>query len=314
MKMNKQLAEFDLNLMKLLKAVVETKNTHAAAEQLGISQTSVSRGLAKLKETFGKQLFLRKAHGVEPSELAEKLAEAADEMLIPIIKVMESYNSFDPQSFDGKLSIAVNTYLLELFGDRLLQTLQKALPKARLELDYWQAHSLADMLNGQIDYALQLSNFPFPQAIYNHQLKDVEINIVARKNHPILSHSSEFADIHQLPVVLLYLTGVNYNISNIEKVYNYQGYKIDFILKTHSLKAALYTLQHSDAICFATSYISELAADLSSYPMPQLPEQNGQITIVGAYLQTRRGYPLNQFLHQTMQALFDEIIPPESNN
>lgn len=110
--MIKSLAQFDLNLIKLLKAVVETKNTHAAAQQLGISQTSVSRGLAKLKETFGEQLFLRKAHGLEPSELAKKLADAADEMLIPIIKVMESYNSFDPQHFDGKVSIVVNTYLL----------------------------------------------------------------------------------------------------------------------------------------------------------------------------------------------------------
>ena len=208
------LAQFDLNLMRLLKALVETGNTHAAAEQLGISQTSVSRGLGKLRETFGEQLFLRKAHGVEPSELAEKLAEAADEMLIPIVKVMESYNSFDPQTFDGKISITVTTYLLEIFGDKLLKTLQNALPKARLELDFWQAHSLVDMLNGQIDYSLQLSNFPFPQDIYNHQLKEVEISLVARKNHPVLSQSSEFADIHHLPVVLLYLPGVNYKTSS----------------------------------------------------------------------------------------------------
>ena len=68
----KDVKELDLNLMKVLKAVVEEGNTHAAADALGISQTSVSRALAKLRETFGDQLFIRKAHGVEPSELAEK--------------------------------------------------------------------------------------------------------------------------------------------------------------------------------------------------------------------------------------------------
>lgn len=302
------LTQFDLNLMRLLKALVETGNTHAAAEQLGISQTSVSRGLGKLRETFGEQLFLRKAHGVEPSELAEKLAEAADEMLIPIVKVMESYNSFDPKTFEGKISITVTIYLLEVFGDKLLQTLQNALPKARLELDFWQAHSLVDMLNGQIDYGLQLSNFPFPQDIYNHQLKEVEINIIARKNHPVLSQSSEFADIHHLPVVLLYLPGVNYNTSNIEKDYKSKGYNIDIRLKTHSLKAAFYALQHSDAICYASSFICELGEELSSYPRPNFPLQNESLSIIGAYPQTRRGYPLNQFLHQTMQAFFDNIF------
>jgi DNA-binding transcriptional LysR family regulator len=44
--MKKKLQDLDLNLLKLLKAVVETRNTHAAADRLGISQTSVSRGLS----------------------------------------------------------------------------------------------------------------------------------------------------------------------------------------------------------------------------------------------------------------------------
>lgn len=309
--MIKSLAQFDLNLMKLLKVVVETKNTHAAAEQLGISQTSVSRGLTKLKETFGEQLFLRKAHGLEPSELAKKLADTADEMLTPIIKVMESYNSFDPQRFDGKISIAVNTYLLEIFADKLLQTLQQALPIARFELDYWQAHSLVDILNGKIDYTIQLSNFPFPQDIYSHHLKEVELSIVARKNHPVLSLSSEWQDIHHLPIVQLFLTGVNYYQSELEKFYKFKGYQADIVLKTHSLKAALYTLQNSDAICVSSSYISELGQDLSTYPLAKLNSQYGNLSIIGGYLQTRRDYPLNQFLQQTMQVFFDNIIQPK---
>ncbi|WP_017220171.1 LysR family transcriptional regulator [Moritella dasanensis] len=305
--MDKQLATLDLNLMKLLKAVVETKNTHQAAEILGISQTSVSRGLAKLRETFGEQLFLRKAHGVEPSELAEKLAQAADEMLIPINKVMESYNNFDPLLFTGKVSLSVNTYLLEVFGERLIQTLSAALPKASFELDYWQAHSLADMLSGQIDYSIQLSSFHFPQDIYSHRIKSIKLAIVARKNHPILSQGSDWEILHELPVVQLYLSGVNYNKSALHDMYKSKGYKANVVLKTHSLKAALYTLKNTDSLCYSSSYISELDNDLAIYPMPILPDSVTKSDIIGGYLQTRRGYPLNQFLHQLLQQFFDEI-------
>ena len=105
----KELRDLDLNLLKLLQAVVETQNTHQAADKLGISQTSVSRGLAKLRETFGDQLFTRKAHGVEPSELAEKLAEklaeAADEMFTPLVKVLESYNTSSRLILPAKLTL-----------------------------------------------------------------------------------------------------------------------------------------------------------------------------------------------------------------
>jgi DNA-binding transcriptional LysR family regulator len=122
----KELRDLDLNLLKLLQAVVETRNTHQAADKLGISQTSVSRGLAKLRETFGDQLFIRKAHGVEPSELAEKLAEAADEMFTPLVKVVESYQNFDPLQFKGEVSIAMNIFMLEQWGDGIFSALREA--------------------------------------------------------------------------------------------------------------------------------------------------------------------------------------------
>jgi DNA-binding transcriptional LysR family regulator len=310
--MERQLADLDLNLMKLLKAVVETKNTHQAAEILGISQTSVSRGLAKLRETFGDQLFLRKAHGVEPSELAEKLAQAADEMLTPITKVMESYNNFDPLLFTGKVSISVNTYLLEIFGERLIKVLSSALPKASFELDYWQANSLVDMLNGEIDYSIQISNFSFPQDVYSHNIKSINSSLVARKNHPILSQSSDWESLKELPLIQLYLTGVNYNKSELHDLYKAKGYEANVILKTHSLKAALSTLRSTDAVCYASSYISDLDDQLTTYPLPIVPDAAMKLNITGGYLQTRRGYPLNQFLHQTLQKFFDDIKQPQN--
>ncbi len=188
----KELQDLDLNLLKLLKAVVETRNTHAAADKLGISQTSVSRGMAKLRDTFGDQLFLRKAHGVEPSELAEKLAEAADEMYFPLIKVVESYHNFDPKMFTGEITIALNIFLIEQYGEGIYEVLHEALPQASLKLVYWQEQSLAEMLNGQVDYLLQLSGFPLPQDIYQHKLTEVKLSLIARKEHPVLSKSTEW--------------------------------------------------------------------------------------------------------------------------
>ena len=40
---------------------------------------------------------------------------------------------------------------------------------------------------------LHFSVFPLPQEIYQHKLKEIKLSLIARKNHPVLSQSSEWA-------------------------------------------------------------------------------------------------------------------------
>ncbi|MCG9657511.1 LysR family transcriptional regulator [Vibrio mediterranei] len=307
----KELQDLDLNLLKLLKAVVEARNTHAAADKLGISQTSVSRGMAKLRDTFGDQLFLRKAHGVEPSELAEKLAEAADEMYFPLIKVVESYHNFDPKMFTGEITIALNIFLIEQYGEGIYEVLHEALPQASLKLVYWQEQSLAEMLNGQVDYLLQLSGFPLPQDIYQHKLTEVKLSLIARKEHPVLSKSTEWEDIHHLPITRILIDGINTKRTPVEDLYKSKGYAANIVLATHSLKVLRNKLRNSDAFSFGSSYMTENDPELSCYPLPHIPKEMRQIGVEGGYLRSKRGFPLHQLLHQTMQSYFDSVIQPE---
>ncbi|SON52028.1 LysR family transcriptional regulator [Vibrio tapetis] len=307
----KELRDLDLNLLKLLQAVVETRNTHQAADKLGISQTSVSRGLAKLRETFGDQLFIRKAHGVEPSELAEKLAEAADEMFTPLVKVVESYQNFDPQQFKGEVSIAMNIFMLEQWGDGIFSALSEALPAASFKLVYWQEQSLNEILNGQIDYLLLFSQFQLPQEIYQHHLKEIKLSLIARKDHPVLSKSTALEDIHHLPITRILADGINSKRAPVEDFYLARGYKANIVLTTHSIRVLLNKLKHSDALSFGSTLVTENEPELSCYPLPTIPKEMRTIQINGGYLQSKRGFPLNQLLHQTIQNFFDKMIQPE---
>ncbi|MDV5169618.1 LysR family transcriptional regulator [Photobacterium rosenbergii] len=308
--MKTKLEDFDLNLLKLLRAVVETRNTSTAAEKLGISQTSVSRGLAKLRETFGDQLFIRKAHGVEPSELAEKLAEAADNMLNPVVNVLESYQSFEPKTFEGKVVIALELSLLEIFGTGIHQALNEALPKASLELIYWQQNSLQDILDRKIDYLIHFTLYPLPQDIYTHHLTDLEVCLVARKDHPVLSNSSEWEEIHHLPLVRLIPGSIQSKHYAFDELYLNKGYTPKTILVSHSLPVIIKKLENSDAIQFGSSYQQNYSDKLAFYPLPKMPEKLKIFSISGCYLQSKRGYPLNQFIHQTMQTFFDSVVQP----
>ncbi len=309
--MDKNLDDLDLNLLRLLKVVVETRNTLVAAEKLGISQTSVSRGMAKLRETFGDQLFIRKAHGVEPSELAEKLAEVAEHMLKPFVEVIDAYSDFDPMEFEGEITVAFEVSLLEVFGTGAYDALNEALPKAKLTLVHWQEGSLQAVLDRQVDYVLHYQGYSLPQDIYTHHLSDVRVSLVARKNHPVLSQSSDWEDIHDLPLVKLMSNADKAKYGSYENAYLSRGYKPNLVMVTHSIPVAVRKLETSDAIKFSSSYLMTLSDKLACYALPVLAKELQSVSVVGGYLQSKRSYPLNQYLHQTFQSFFDSVIQPD---
>lgn len=305
-----ELDKIDLNLLKILKAVVETQNTHYAASQLGISQTTVSRGVTKLKETFGEQLFVRKPHGVEPSELAEKLAEASSDMLTPIVKVLESYHDFEPSEFTGEVKVAMSVFLLDQFGAGMFDALKLVLPKAKFKMLYWQENTLLDLLSGNVDYVLHFEEMPLPQEVYLHTLKDIKLSLIARKNHPVLSYTNDWAEINHLPVTRIIIDGLNSMRAPVEDLYRSKGYEANVTLATHSIPVLLDKLRKSDAVCFGSSFMIDDDPSLICYSLPSTPEEFKTVRVNGGYLHSKRGFPLNKLLHQTIQGYFKDVVQP----
>jgi LysR family transcriptional regulator of gallate degradation len=71
------LSPFDLNLRHLrsLGTIVERGSMCAAAEAVGLSQSALTQGLAKLEKQIGVVLFDRQADGVSPTEAGRVMAE-----------------------------------------------------------------------------------------------------------------------------------------------------------------------------------------------------------------------------------------------
>ncbi|CAH0529509.1 LysR family transcriptional regulator [Vibrio hippocampi] len=305
--MKSSLEEMDLNLLKLLRTLVKTGSTSRTAVLLGISQTSVSRGVAKLKETFGDQLFNRKSHGIEASELAQQLAAVADNMLLPFEEVIQNYQTFDSDSYDGLITISAELSLLEVFGPGIHRAISEVFPQAKLKLNHWQETSLDKMLDRQIDYMLHYSLLPLPQEIYTQTLTEMEICLVARKDHPVLIQSSAWTDIHQLPLVKLQSSDTRGKYDIYDELYLTKGYQPDIVLTTHSIPIIMDKLLHSDAIKFSSSYLISHHKELACYPLPAIPKEMQKLGISGGYLRSKRNDPMNQRIHQVLRQFFQQI-------
>ncbi|WP_239670958.1 LysR substrate-binding domain-containing protein [Vibrio variabilis] len=233
-------------------------------------------------------------------------------MLTPFSEVLEAYSSFDPDNYEGTVVIAFELTLLEIFGRGIYQALVQALPKANLSLVYWQQDTLSQILDRNIDYMVHYEPFPIPQDIYTHHLSDIKINLVARKNHPVLSKTSDWDVIHKLPLVKLFSESVNPNQDPYtNSLFTSRGYTPNIVLSTHSISIAVDKLVNSDAFKFNSSYLLTHNDELQCYPLPLMPKELRSVSVVGGYLQAKRGYPLNQYLHQTMQSFFNDVLQPD---
>ncbi|GAK19123.1 LOW QUALITY PROTEIN: transcriptional regulators, LysR family [Vibrio sp. JCM 19053] len=296
-----QLDALDLNLMRLLKAVVENRSIKLAAMQLGISQPSASRGVMKLKQVFDDPLFVRKAHGVEPSPMAIRLAAEFDNMVAPLEKVVQEFEVFDPLQYQGRLRLT-DPYLMDEQGQRLLTGCHRAFPKAHFAFSSWNTYSHDEMLEGEHDYCILDQETELSKDIYMRPLFVEKRVILARKNHPTLSKvSNDWDTVSKLPLVSLPAPASYKPLCTVESEYRRMGYEPVVLLKSYNLRLACQMLQETDAIMYASQSSALLMPELASYAMPPVNREFSQFVVSGGFLQTNRNHPLHRHLHKVVR-------------
>src|SRR5690606_8182986 len=86
----------DLNLLVVFDALMRTRSVTLAGEKVGLSQSSTSNALQRLRATFNDPLFVRTAKGMEPTGLALELEAPLRSALDQIRRTVERAQTFDP--------------------------------------------------------------------------------------------------------------------------------------------------------------------------------------------------------------------------
>ncbi|MGW5532129.1 LysR family transcriptional regulator, partial [Streptomyces xanthochromogenes] len=85
----------DLNLLRVLDALLRENSVTRAAERLGTSPAAVSRTLARLRRTVGDPLLVRAGQRMVPTPRALELREEVRELLQACDNVLRPGAGFD---------------------------------------------------------------------------------------------------------------------------------------------------------------------------------------------------------------------------
>ena len=191
--MDRDITRLDARLLLAFEALALERNVTRAAERVGLTQQGMSGQLAKLRTLFDDPLFVRAKGGIVPTPRAEELVPAIRAALNSLEQLVAS-EAFDPEAFDGVITIAATDYALALILPALLGRLRLAAPNLRIVIRPADAVTLdADIRDARIDIALIVPQFA-PPGLHARGLFDERYVGVARAGHPAVTESAMSLD------------------------------------------------------------------------------------------------------------------------
>ncbi|MBL8943295.1 MAG: LysR family transcriptional regulator [Myxococcales bacterium] len=177
----------DLNLLRVLDALLATRSVTAAAERLGLSQSATSHALARLRDAMGDALLVRGRGGLVPTARAEAMRGDLADALAAMQRVVARPEPFEPSTARRTFRIASADYTEFLLLPPLMRRLADSAPHVDLVMRNTGAELIGELTRGDCDVGIgpAVSTNDRP-GIRSRALFDDAFVCVVRRDHPAL--------------------------------------------------------------------------------------------------------------------------------
>jgi DNA-binding transcriptional LysR family regulator len=179
---------FDAKLLRLFDLLHHTGSVTRAAEELGLSQPTVSIWLSKLRTQFNNPLFVRTSKGMQPTPRADALIGTVRTALESFRQLSESEPIFNPAISDRRFRICMTDASHITLLPQLLSHVRDLAPNVRLDAARIDADMPLALQSGDADIAIGL----VPQleaGFYQQTLFTQDWVCLANKDHPRITSS-----------------------------------------------------------------------------------------------------------------------------
>ncbi|HEY1957118.1 MAG TPA: LysR family transcriptional regulator [Polyangiaceae bacterium] len=178
------LARVDLNLLAPLDALLREASVTRAAAQLGVTQSAMSRTLARLRALFDDPLLVRRGDAMVPTPLAETLAPDVRAALASIDSLLASRTAFDPATSERRFVVLASDYAQSVILPQLLAALGARAPNMQIAVRA-SPHPESALLEREASLMLGPARAP-TGGLSQRRLFVDRLVCVGRKEHPLL--------------------------------------------------------------------------------------------------------------------------------
>jgi DNA-binding transcriptional LysR family regulator len=162
-------------------AMVRAGTLASASERLGVDASTVFRSLQRIERGLAQPLFERSRAGYLASELAQSLAEHAEQLEVAL-ESARSAAQLRPEQVSGTVRITTTDTVLHGLVAPALKGLQASHPLLAYELH--TGNELASLTRRDADIAVRATKRP-PQHLVGKQVGPIRVAMFASKKGPI---------------------------------------------------------------------------------------------------------------------------------
>ena len=181
------LREVDANLLVTLDALLVDASVTRAAERLGRSSSAISHALAKLREVFADELFVRAGQKLVPTAKAVELAPTVHVILAGMESLLRPSKPFEPSLAIRDFSVAASEAAELILLQPLRQRLKPLAPSVRVDwMPFHREDNIDALRNGRCHFMIDIEGVPVPAPdIRVLKLFDDKLITLARGGHPL---------------------------------------------------------------------------------------------------------------------------------
>lgn len=183
------MAAFDLNLLRVLDALLREGSTVKAGARMGLSQPAVSAALNRLRHALGDDLFLRRGQGLEPTDYAKSLAIPLRRVLDELEALLGGPAEFVPAESNASFKLSGSDFFAEMLMPALAERISTRAPGMRVQLVDLVPNDYVETLEKyEVDIAL-IPRTEFPDRVDHRPVFWSTFSVIARSGHPRLARA-----------------------------------------------------------------------------------------------------------------------------
>ena len=182
--------------MRQVVAIAKLGSFVRAAEELGIAQSTLSKGVARLEDELAVKLFDRSGTGALPTPVGQYVAARAGHIIAEASRLQREIELVNGGEI-GQVRIGLGTGLAPVFLPRFALALNKRYPQLRLYMIIKQRHELIEEVKGgRLDMLILAAE----EDLATHELQCVEVMrqtiiAVAASHHPLAGRKGLTAEV-----------------------------------------------------------------------------------------------------------------------
>ncbi|WP_321794863.1 LysR family transcriptional regulator [Caballeronia sp. J97] len=179
----------DLNLLLVFDALYRSKSTTRAADELHLTQPSVSNALKRLRALFDDELFVSTREGMLPTTRATEIASLVTQGLGSFRLALQAHRPFEPASATRTFHLYVSDLAQAIFLPPLAAKVHGAAPGVRIVTVDPQLNEAQQMMtHGRIDLAIGMFS-GIGSEFHQQRLFDEKYVVLFRSDHPSIKGS-----------------------------------------------------------------------------------------------------------------------------